>query len=291
MAIPTIAQVCERAQRLPCSPVLLPRLIKVLEDENASSQDIEEIICLDTALAGVTLRIANSAFFGAAGRKVESIAEAVVRLGSKEIYRLAALSLAGRWMNFPTGGFLWEPGDFFRRSLVTAVASEYLAKQTGRIDPSSAYTAGLIVEIGKLAIAYSCAEHFPAIRQYCELHHCAWDRAEKEILGFTYMEVGADLLHRWNFPATLVAVTRSQFPVREMPENVLALAVHVHAGRYIAASIGAGVAEDGFLFEFNSPVLIEWGFTAETLEAALPDVLDRSSKLLGDRLLHGDMKF
>ena len=38
-----------------------------------------------------------------------AIAEAVMRLGSKEIYRLAALSLAGRWMSFPVGGFLWEP--------------------------------------------------------------------------------------------------------------------------------------------------------------------------------------
>ncbi|HNW42561.1 MAG TPA: HDOD domain-containing protein [Opitutaceae bacterium] len=73
MSIPTITQVCERAQRLPCSPVLLPRLIKVLEDENSSSQDVEEIICMDTALAGGTLRIANSAFFGASGRRVSRL--------------------------------------------------------------------------------------------------------------------------------------------------------------------------------------------------------------------------
>ncbi|HOD46376.1 MAG TPA: HDOD domain-containing protein [Opitutaceae bacterium] len=291
MSIPTITQVCERAQRLPCSPVLLPRLIKVLEDENSSSQDVEEIICMDTALAGGTLRIANSAFFGASGRRVESIAEAVVRLGSREIYRLAALSLAGRWMSFPVGGFLWEPGDFCRRSLVTAVASEYLARQTGRVDPSTAYTAGLLIEIGKLAIAYSCAENFPAMRQYCALHHCSWDHAEKEILGFDYMEVGSELLRRWNFPPSLVAVTRTQTPTPDMPEAVLGLTVHVHAGKYIAASIGAGVAEDGFLFDFNSPVLIEWGFTPETLDAAMPEVLERASKLLGDRLLHGEMKF
>ena len=50
MSIPTITQVCERAQRLPCSPVLLPRLIKVLEDENGRLKRLLADAMLDNAM-------------------------------------------------------------------------------------------------------------------------------------------------------------------------------------------------------------------------------------------------
>jgi HD-like signal output (HDOD) protein len=291
MTIPTIDHVCEQAQRLPCSPALMPRLVRVLEDVNSSSQDIEAIIMLDTALAGSTLRLANSAYYAAGGLRAESLHDAIIRLGSREIYRLAALSLAGRWLSQPVAGFNWEPGDFCRRSIATAVAAEYLATKSHRADPPTAYTAGLIHEIGKLAIAFSCAEHFPAIRGVCEQQHCSWSRAEREILGYDHPQVGAEMLRRWNFPPSLVGVVEFQPPGAAMPADVLPLAVHVHAGKFLAASLGAGVAEDGFLFDFNSELLVEWGFTPELLEAAMPDVLDCATKILGERLLRGAFTF
>ncbi|HTZ19265.1 MAG TPA: HDOD domain-containing protein [Opitutaceae bacterium] len=291
MTIPTIDHVCEQAQRLPCSPVLMPRLVHVLEDVNSSSQDIEEIIRVDTALAGSTLRLANSAYFSAGGQRTETLHDAITRLGSREIYRLAALSLAGRWMNQPVGGFHWEPGDFCRRSIATAVAAEYLATKSQRTDPAAAYTAGLIHEIGKLAIAFSCADHFPAIRQVCVKKHCSWGRAEREVLGYDHPQVGAELVRRWNFPPSLVGVVEFQPPVAGMSAEVLPLAVHVHAGKFLAASLGAGVSEDGFLFDFNSALLVEWGFTPEVLEAAMPAVLECATKVLGEKLLRGSFAF
>lgn len=289
--VPSIDKVCENALRLPCSPTLLPRLVAVLEDVNSSSQDVEAIIRLDTALAGSTLRLANSAYFASGGQRVDSLGEAIIRLGSREIYRLAALSMAGRWMNTPVQGFKWEPGDFCRRSLVSAVAAEYLAERSGRADPSVAYTAALIHEIGKLAIAFSCPEYLGEVRLKCERESIAWNRAERVILGFDYAQVGAEMLRRWNFPPSLVAIAEYQPPLPEMPEDVLPLAVHVHAGKFLGVTLGAGAAEDGFLFEFNSNLLLEWGFTPEVLERAMPDVLSRATRLLGDKLLRGALTF
>lgn len=289
--VPTLADVCERALRLPCSPALMPKLIKVLEDVNSSSDDVEDLIKMDTALAGSTLRLANSAFFGGGGNKVESLSEAVIRLGSKEIYRLAALSLASRWMSQPVQGYKWEPGDFCRRNLVCAIAAEYLAKKTGDVDPSVAYTAALIHEIGKLAIAYSCGDFMPSVRTLCETDSIPWDQAESKILGYNFAQVGAELLKKWNFPESLVSVAAIQPPTEEMDPAILPLAILVHAGQFLSVSIGAGAAEDGFLFSFNSELLVKYGFTPDVLEAAMPEVLERSTKILGDKLLKGEMTF
>jgi HD-like signal output (HDOD) protein len=159
----TLAEVCEKALRLPCSPVLLPRIIEVIAREDVSVTELEKVICLDPVLASSTLRLANSAYFSSADNRVERLEEAIQRLGLREIYRLAALSLAGRWMSAQGDGYRWEAGDFCRMALVTAVAAEYLAEQLNLVDPRVAYTAGLVHEIGKLAVAYSCGEHFAAI--------------------------------------------------------------------------------------------------------------------------------
>lgn len=288
MSLPTLAEVCERALRLPCSPVLLPRLIQVLEKEDAPAEDLEAVIRMDPSLAGATLRLANSAFFsGGSGSTVETLGEAIMRLGHKEIYRLAALSLTGRWLNQPVKGFRMEPGDLARRSLVTALAAEYLAETTNRVDPRTAYTAGLIQEIGKLAVAYACSDFFPAIRERCENAGWTWQQSERASLGYDHAEVGTALVRRWQFPATLIGVVMYQPPTAEAPADLLPLLVNVHAAKFIAATIGAGVGEDGFLFQCNGALLEEWGFNAGVLEAALPTVLDRAARLLQTKLTTG----
>jgi putative nucleotidyltransferase with HDIG domain len=290
-AQPTFAEVCEKALRLPCSPALLPRLIGVLENEDASIADLQEVIQIDPALASSTLRLANSAYFAGGTSQVENLGEALMRLGQREVYRLAALSLASRWMTQKAEGYRWEAGDFCRLSLVTAVAAEFLAEETGRVDPKTAYTAGLVHEIGKLAVAHACAEQFPAVRAEQSSAGCTWLQAEKKILGFDHAEVGAELLRRWKFTPALVAVGVHNPPKASDPADVLPMLVHVHAAKFIAVSIGAGVAEDGFLFELNSTLLLEWGFTPEVLEHAIPEIIERASKLLRENLSHGSLSF
>lgn len=288
---PTFTDVCEKALRLPCSPALLPRLMAVLAKEDATIDELESVIMIDPALASSTLRLANSAYFAAGTGEVEDLSQALMRLGQSEVYKLAALSVASRWMNQKADGYRWEAGDFCRLSLVTAVAAETLAEQSGRVDPKTAYTAGLVHEIGKLAVAYACADKFDEIRKEQAAQACPWLVAEKKILGFNHAEVGAELLKRWKFPASLIAVGTYNPPHASDPAEHLPLLSHVHAAKYVAVTIGAGAAEDGFLFELNSQLLMEWGFTPEILEASIPDVLERAGKLLREKLTHGALSF
>jgi len=289
--IPTLDQVCTKALSLPCSPVLLPRMISVLARDDTAVFELEAVIKLDASLAAATLRLANSAYFAAGHSRVDNLEEAIQRLGQREIYRLAALALTGRWMNTPVDGYRWESGDFCRHSLVTGLAAEYLAQESGRVDPSTAYTAGLVSEIGKLALAYSCSEHFGTIRLLQSEKNITWLSAEQTVLGYTYATVGAALLKRWNFPANLVAVAVHNPPFANSPADVLPLLVHVHAAKFIATSLGAGVAEDGFLFTLNSALLLEWGFTPARLEAAMPEILSRAERMLPEKIKQGSLSF
>lgn len=289
--IPSLAEVCSQALALPAAPVMIPRILQVLSREDSSVFEFEAVVKLDTALAVSTLRLANSAYFAAGHNRVTTLEEAIQRLGQREIYRLAALALTGRWMNTPVKGFHWEASDFCRISIITAVAAEYLAEQGDVVDPQTAYTAGLLHEVGKLAVAYSCAPHFGEIRKRQQEQGITWLAAEKSVLGYNHAEVGALLLRRWNFPEILVAAAQYNPPDASAPAEVLPLLAYVHAAKFLATSMGPGVGDEGFLFELNAWLLSEWGFTSQSLEAALPVVFDRASKLLHENLSHGDLAF
>lgn len=280
---PSIDDVCERALRLPCSPAILPRLIAVLVASDSSADDIADIIKIDPSLAAATLRLANSAYFGA-NRSAETIADAVIRLGQHELYRLAALALVSRWEASSSRG---EPGDYCRHALCTALAAEVLAETSEHVDPQTAYTAGLVCDLGKLAVAHACAAFFPAIRTHCATRGGTWSQAEQEVLGYTQADVGARLLQAWSFPLVLAQATEFCERPADAPPEALPLVAHLHAGKYIATSFGPGVSEDGFLFELNTPLLVEWGFTPELLQETMATVHERAKLRLRDKLTHG----
>ena len=281
---PTIDQVCERALRLPCSPALLPRLIAVLQSNDSSADEIADIVKVDPGLASSTLRLANSAFL-AAGTPAESVAEAVMRLGQQELYRLASFALVSRW---ESGAGHGEAGDFCRHALCTALAAEVLAETTERVSPQIAYTAGLVCDLGKLAITHACDAFYPAIRAYCAEHPGAsWTDAEQQVLGYTHVEVGARLLRAWYFPPLLVGVAEHYLDPTQAPAEALPLLAHLHAAKYIATSFGPGVGEEGFLFALNESFLLEWGFTPELLQEAMAIVHERANARLREKLTHG----
>ena len=280
---PTLEETCERALKLPCSPALLPRLTAVLAAPDSSADEIADLIKVDSALAASTLRLANSAVFSAGG-PAETITDAVIRLGQRELFRLAALALVSRW---EAGSSRGEPGDFCRHALCTALAAEVLAETTERIDPETAYTAGLVCDLGKLAVAHACAQFFPAIRTHCATRGGTWSQAEREVLGYTHAEVGGRLLKAWSFPEPLAIATEFCERPAEGPESALPLLAHLHAGKYVATSFGPGVSEDGFLFELNTPFLVDWGFTPELLQETMAIVHERAKQRLQDKLTHG----
>ncbi len=263
---------------------MLPRLTAALIAPDSSADEIAGIILLDSSLAAATLRLANSAYF-ASGGAADTVAEAVVRLGQRELYRLAALALVSRWET-GTGG-RGEPGDFCRHALCTALAAEVLAETSERIEPETAYTAGLVCDLGKLALAHACAPFFPALRAHCTSRGGTWTQAEQEVLGYTHSAVGARLLRAWSFPEILVAAAEFGERPTEAPTAALALLAHLHAAKYIATSFGPGVSEDGFLFELNTAFLLEWGFTPELLQETMAVVHDRARARLQDSLTHG----
>jgi HD-like signal output (HDOD) protein len=293
-APPTLDEVCDQAGKLPCSPAVLPQLLAAIRREESTAEEIERIILLDSALAAATLRLANSAFVSA-GEPIASVQQAIMMLGHREIYRIASLTAVSRWEERHHQSLPWEPGDYTRHSLCTALAAEVMAEQgvgfAGKeVDPAGSYTAGLVCDVGKLVLAFVCAAYYPAISQAAAAGPMTWEDAERKVLGYHHAEVGARLLKSWRFPELYTQAVAFQHAPEQAPAEVTPFVAQLHAARYVAVCLGPGVTQEGFLFKLRGGLLLEWGYTADVLDGVMVEVRERALKRLGDRLAFGLVK-
>jgi HD-like signal output (HDOD) protein len=235
-------------------------------------------------LATATLRLANSALYGPCA--VDTLQAAILRLGAKEIYRLAALVLVGRW-GAGVADAERDPKEFSRNALRTAIGAEVLAERTGLVDTQLAYTSGLVNEVGRLALVLSCGSFLPMIRAHRELRHETWEEAEKVALGFNNAEVSWRLLSAWKFPRVLSETARFLPDPAMAPPEVAPLVAIMLAARHLAAGLDAraGAAESPKLMEplFLGP----WGLTAGLIESLTAEVRERAEQRWGSELFEG----
>jgi putative nucleotidyltransferase with HDIG domain len=253
--------------------------MECLSNPDSAADQAESLIRMDAGLASGTLRLANSAYFNSS-LPCDSLSDAIVRLGFREIYRLATTKIASAWLNNTVDGYGWEPGDLYRHSLTVAVAADLLAKNTEAVEPEIAYTAGLLHDVGKLALAYVCSEHFGKVREYQASEQCPWRVAEHRIFGFDHTDVAGELLEGWKFPGNLIDVGRFYPRPAQAADENRALVAHIHAAKHIALCLGTGVGEDGYQSELDENALREQRISPELTETLMPAVLEISSKLL-----------
>jgi HD-like signal output (HDOD) protein len=290
MTMPTIDDVCQAAQQLPCSPSLLPDVVKLLNERDAGISDLEAVIMKDPGLSAAVLKMANSAFFSS-GLTFDNLTDAIFRLGFKQTYQIAVSVSGGRWNSYDLSAYGWEPGDFCRHSFAVAVTSRFLAEKTEKVLPELAFTAGMIHDAGKLALAYVGADIIDSVRKYQESNACDWVTAESEVLGFTHADVSGRLLQQWNFPSNLVQVGRYYlFPSKGDPENADLLAL-VHTAKHLAIQTGVGLGVDAFWTHLEDTAIERLGLSEEDLRLVLPDVIEALKALLHHELLTGKIRF
>lgn len=209
------ANLLDRFAHLPVMPGLALHLICSVQDEGIKRDELVRLITADPALVVQLLRIVNSPFYGFSGRIV-AIDDAVSLLGLNLVRRIVIATVMGRSGNAtPTGS---SPAHgFWHDQLMVAGLNRQLADNC---DPELAYIAGLLHQIGRLALCTldpaPCAPLGLTDSELLafERRHCGTDHAE----------LGAELMRCWNLPQTLVEAARD-YATTERPATPLAALV------------------------------------------------------------------
>jgi putative nucleotidyltransferase with HDIG domain len=266
--------ILQHIQTLPALPQAAVQALAALRDDNSSPEHCAEQIGRDLALAARTLKLANSAFYGLAGR-VSGLRDAVTMLGRRTLCSaVTAVVVSEQLQAQRCEGF--DFSDFWRHAAGTAIAARCIARSL-RLDEETAFTAGLLHDIGHLALAAHFPEQLaPLLKQAAVLDKPVY-QVEQECRAHDHAELGARLIEQWRLPATVAAAVRHHHrpplprsergPVTLRPEAA-DLADVVHAADAIAHALDlSGAAEESV----PAIDLASWG-RLNLKRAALPGI-------------------
>jgi HD-like signal output (HDOD) protein len=181
---------------LPSLPDVAQRIQQEFTSDNVDADAISRIIQSDPAITAKLIMVANSPLYLGRGN-IESLNQAVVRLGLvttqqlvvsyalKELFKSKSTLIKNRMQA------LWQ------HSRKVASLSKVLARMTTSVDPEKAQLAGLIHDLGEIAIL-----------QYAQDHSSLCDDEEKllQVIKNLRPQITSMLLSKWNFGGEFVSV-------------------------------------------------------------------------------------
>ena len=225
----TFQEWIKTGEDLPALSDVVLTVLKLVSDEKSTIKDLANVIKRDVSLSGRILKVANSPFFGF-GKKISTIDNAIVALGTNSIRNislgLSALNL------LPRSGEL-DFSRIWQRSLLVGVASRELAHLKGYKDVEAVFTAGLLHNIGHIAIyKFQPKTAVKFFKQIEETGNTSL-ADEKTLFGVDHTEAAKLLADSWNLPSKLpLAISQHHNPdgFKLLPASDAVLGQSVYLG-------------------------------------------------------------
>ncbi len=189
-------------------PMLPAAARKALELVGATGVDPRELTMLierDELMSARLLRAVNAGRFNLT-EPCTSLEAAIEHLGLSTV-RLLVIGFSLVDLTRGIGDDL-DLTEFWRRCFYAAAAARRLAAITGSGDPEVAFIAGLLQDIGMLAMLSALGDRYREVLTRAIGNHTDLPRIEQAAVGFTHADAGAHLSAHWGLNVDLVAPIR-----------------------------------------------------------------------------------
>ena len=165
-AVGLVQQFVQRTGQLYSLPAAAAEVLRLTSEPTASASALKECLERDPALATRLLRVVNSSLFGI-GRPVTDLGQALALLGIRPL-KLLVLGFSLPKELF-TGLEASALARYWRRTLIKAVAARELAEQRWRISGDEPFLAGLVQDIGLLALVQHLGQPYLELLEHAEM--------------------------------------------------------------------------------------------------------------------------
>jgi putative nucleotidyltransferase with HDIG domain len=201
------------AARLPSLPQTLVKLLSMCQSEDVGMAMLSGLISSDPAITAKVLAVAHSAAYSRSDRQL-NLLQATSTLGTNMIKVLViSESVFQTFHGFTRAGGA-DLRQFWQHSLSVAVIARELARQTNYAQADDAYLAGLLHDVGRLALLAAAPDLYltlfgaPDDNTLCAL--------EQQRLNMSHTDAAAWLLERWNLDNRIV---QSVFQHHNLPAS------------------------------------------------------------------------
>ena len=187
----------DKVDQLPTLPGVARHLLSLLLTDHADRRDIQFAVEADAALSAKVVRIAVE--LGHPAASVTSI-EAAFDAVPLDVLTADLLSL-----EVLDDGIRRDLGltRLWRHTLAAGMAAQILASRIGTVPPEACLLAGILHDIGQIALATLMPRAYGQVLESAEAGGTDLAAAEREILGIDHAVFGKHLAQRWGFSGDL----------------------------------------------------------------------------------------
>jgi HD-like signal output (HDOD) protein len=200
----TIEDLLKESGSMSSAPQIASKLNRLLKN-SSFLDEIVEVAQYDPGLTARILQVCNTPVYRG-NCQISSLKDAFTRLGNEKVSRIiwqVAMSgqMAGGLSTYRLGA-----GAIWRHSVATAIAAEEIWKLS-RFDEdmATAFTAGLLHDIGKILIDRALSSNSSLFREYIDKHEIVVHEAENMLLGFNHAQIGGQLMVEWEQDESLIS--------------------------------------------------------------------------------------
>lgn len=183
---------------LPSLPDVAIRVGRAMRDENTNARKLANVIQTDPAITTKLIRAANSPLY-AGVTPVDSCAAAIIRLGADTTHKLVLTFALRELFNTRSTVLKQHMLSLWEHSVKVSAICYVLAKVSDQFNPEHALLAGLLHDIGSVAVL-SYAERFPEVAND--------DVKLEQVLADMRGRIGSAILRSWGFIDDLIVVAR-----------------------------------------------------------------------------------
>jgi putative nucleotidyltransferase with HDIG domain len=253
----------EAVRRLPPLPQVLAKALALARDPRSRRSDLARVLALDQGMTGYFLFMVNSAYFGLP-RRITSIDEAIGYLGFDTVEQVILALAASDTLSQAVPSYLMEREALWRHSVAVAEGADWIAKGHRIGQPSEAYVAGLLHDVGKLGVDVLLHRlpdwHEAEAEEAEEAEPVAWTAVERREVGSDHAAIGALMVRSWNLPDRVVEAVACHHDLTQA-ELDPRFAATVHLANVAALMAGIGLGVDGLRYALDESAiaLLEWG--------------------------------
>jgi HD-like signal output (HDOD) protein len=197
-----------KVKSIPSLPSIVVKIIQVVQDNNASSEELNKYVSLDVGFTAKILKIANSSFYGSS-KHVCSTREAIDILGittirglvlSSEIFKVFATQSSEKNV------FNYE--KFWQHTILTAIGADFLYELLNNKKNDCLYSAAILHNMGKIMLArYDVNNYKKACDNIVDyLDFKTNYELEKKYCGVSHTEIAHLVASDWNLPDEILDI-------------------------------------------------------------------------------------
>jgi HD-like signal output (HDOD) protein len=253
------AEIINQTVEIATLPEVTLRIIDVVQDPRSTAHDLHKIVSNDPALSARVLRVVNSAFYGLPGQ-IGSIDRAIMMLGLNAVKNIAIAASLAKMFKKGTCCDDFTGKDLWTHSVAVGATNKLITNAIGLALPDEAFLAGLIHDLGLVAIMQSQSAKLPEIVQQTKAG-IPFRKAEEQVLGTNHQEIGMALAARWKFPRSFQYVTGYHHNPRELARENRLLAMVTYVSDVLCCQKRFGITLTVECKEVSADMLEEIGLT------------------------------